>query len=191
MFDVGIWEIGVIGVVALVVLGPERLPKVARTAGHMFGRLQRYVANVKADINREMEASEFSKLKEEVQSAAKTFETSVRDHASSVESEARALEKDATPALGNGSSADAGTKSQADLLAEQEAGLPSLDPSPATPTTPTTPTTSTTEPSRPVNTVAPSVDNPQAATSTYSPVVSSEQRFDLGIEPPRALGRNR
>jgi sec-independent protein translocase protein TatB len=185
MFDVGIWEIGVIGVVALVVLGPERLPKVARTAGHMFGRLQRYVANVKADINREMEASEFSKLKEEVQSAAKTFETSVRDHASSVESEARALEKDATPALGNGSSADAGTKSQADLLAEQEAGLPSLDPSP------TTPTTSTTEPSRPVNTVAPSVDNPQAATSTYSPVVSSEQRFDLGIEPPRTLGRNR
>ena len=62
------YEILVIGVVALVVLGPERLPKVARTAGHLFGRLQRYVNGVKADISREMEASEFSKIKQEVSS---------------------------------------------------------------------------------------------------------------------------
>ena len=56
MFDIGFTEIVVIAVVALIVLGPERLPKAARTLGHLFGRLQRYVADVKADINREMRA---------------------------------------------------------------------------------------------------------------------------------------
>ena len=58
MFDVGFTEIMVIAVVALIVLGPEKLPKTARTLGHLFGRLQRYVADVKADINREMELEE-------------------------------------------------------------------------------------------------------------------------------------
>ena len=58
MFDIGFSELMVIAVVALVVLGPERLPKVARTAGHLFGRLQRYVNDVKADINREIELEE-------------------------------------------------------------------------------------------------------------------------------------
>jgi sec-independent protein translocase protein TatB len=77
MFDVGIWELAVIGVVALVVLGPERLPKVARTAGHLFGRLQRYVAQVKSDINREMEASELSKVKTEFESAAQSFKQDI------------------------------------------------------------------------------------------------------------------
>ena len=52
MFDIGISEIMVIAFVALIVLGPEKLPKTARTLGHLFGRLQRYVADVKADINR-------------------------------------------------------------------------------------------------------------------------------------------
>ena len=56
MFDVGFSEIIVIAVVALIVLGPEKLPKTARTLGHLFGRLQRYVADVKADINRELAA---------------------------------------------------------------------------------------------------------------------------------------
>ena len=56
MFDIGISEIMVIAVVALIVLGPEKLPKTARTLGHLFGRLQRYVTDVKADINREIAA---------------------------------------------------------------------------------------------------------------------------------------
>ena len=73
MFDIAFSEIVVIGVVALVVIGPERLPKVARTLGHMFGRLQRYVNDVKADISREMELDELRKLKTEVQSAARDF----------------------------------------------------------------------------------------------------------------------
>lgn len=57
MFDVGFSELIVIAIVALVVIGPERLPKVARTAGLLLGRLQRYVNDVKADIKREMQAS--------------------------------------------------------------------------------------------------------------------------------------
>ena len=70
MFDIGFSEIVVIAVVALIVIGPERLPKAARTLGHLFGRLQRYVNDVKADINREMELDELRKLQREVQTAA-------------------------------------------------------------------------------------------------------------------------
>ncbi len=58
-------------------IGPERLPKTARTLGHLFGRLQRYVNDVKADINREMELDELRKLQREVQGAARDFEQSV------------------------------------------------------------------------------------------------------------------
>ncbi len=64
MFDVGISELMVIAVVALVVIGPERLPKVARTAGLLLGRLQRYVSDVKADINREIQLDELKKLQQ-------------------------------------------------------------------------------------------------------------------------------
>jgi twin arginine-targeting protein translocase TatB len=65
MFDVGFSEMLVIGIVALVVIGPERLPRVARTLGVLFGRMQRYVSQVKADINREMEAADLGKVKSE------------------------------------------------------------------------------------------------------------------------------
>ena len=77
MFDIGFSEIVVIAVVALIVIGPERLPKTARTLGHLFGRLQRYVADVKADINREMQLDELKKLQQEVHSAATEIESSV------------------------------------------------------------------------------------------------------------------
>jgi sec-independent protein translocase protein TatB len=66
MFDIGFSEIVLIGVVALVVIGPERLPKTARTLGLLFGRLQRYVNEVKADISREMELDELRRLRKEV-----------------------------------------------------------------------------------------------------------------------------
>jgi sec-independent protein translocase protein TatB len=92
VFDIAFSEIVVIAVVALVVIGPERLPKVARTLGHMFGRLQRYVNEVKADISREMELDELRKLKSEVQSAARDIETSMTDAARSFESGARSIE---------------------------------------------------------------------------------------------------
>ena len=77
MFDIGFSEMVVIAVVALIVIGPERLPKAARTLGHLFGRLQRYVSDVKADINREMELDELRKLQREVQSAAHDIEAGV------------------------------------------------------------------------------------------------------------------
>ncbi|HET9576290.1 MAG TPA: Sec-independent protein translocase protein TatB [Usitatibacter sp.] len=89
MFDIGFSELIVIGVVALVVIGPERLPKVARTAGVLMGRLQRYVAQVKADINREMETAELGKVKQEFESAARSFQSEVESKASEVEREIR------------------------------------------------------------------------------------------------------
>ncbi len=78
MFDISFTEILVIAVVALVVLGPERLPKVARTLGHLLGRAQRYVNDVKNDIQQEMELEELKKLKTSVHEAARSIENSVR-----------------------------------------------------------------------------------------------------------------
>lgn len=77
MFDIGFSELLVIAIVALVVIGPERLPKVARTAGHLLGRLQRYVNDVKSDINREMQLDELKKLQADVQESARSIEHSV------------------------------------------------------------------------------------------------------------------
>jgi sec-independent protein translocase protein TatB len=79
MFDIGFSELLVIGVVALLVIGPERLPKVARTAGHLFGRLQRYVNDVKADIQREIELDELKKLRTQFEDAARSVEQSVNE----------------------------------------------------------------------------------------------------------------
>ena len=90
MFDIGFSELIVIGIVALVVIGPEKLPRVARTVGHLLGRAQRYVNDVKADINREMHLEELKKLQSEVVDSARAMESSVRqeiDAAQSVFSE--------------------------------------------------------------------------------------------------------
>ena len=85
MFDVGFSEILVIAVVALIVIGPERLPKVARTMGHLFGRMQRYVNDVKADISREMELDELRKLQTTMQDAARSVESAVNREISDTE----------------------------------------------------------------------------------------------------------
>ena len=61
MFDLGFWELMLIGVVALLVVGPERLPGLARTAGQWLGRLRRFVRNVKQDIDQELAAEELQK----------------------------------------------------------------------------------------------------------------------------------
>jgi sec-independent protein translocase protein TatB len=95
MFDIGFSELLVIGVVALIVIGPERLPKVARTAGHLYGRLQRYVASVKSDISQEIQLDEMRRIgqgfKESVESAASDVQQQatvvdnfLRDEASNV-----------------------------------------------------------------------------------------------------------
>jgi len=92
MFDIGFSEIVVIAVVALIVIGPERLPKTARTLGHLFGRLQRYVNDVKADISREMELEELRKLQQEMKSAAHELESSMTAAATDVQSGVREVE---------------------------------------------------------------------------------------------------
>jgi sec-independent protein translocase protein TatB len=90
MFDIGFSELLVIGVVALIVIGPEKLPRVARTLGHLVGRMQRYVSDVKADINREVELEELRKMRDSVQQAATSIETSVNSTLSQTEQELNA-----------------------------------------------------------------------------------------------------
>ena len=78
MFDISFSEILVIATVALIVIGPERLPKVARTLGHLFGRAQRYANDVKSDIQREMELDELKKWKASVEETGRSIENSIR-----------------------------------------------------------------------------------------------------------------
>ena len=171
MLDMSFSEIAVIGVVALVVLGPERLPKVARTAGNLFGRLQRYVATVKADINREMDTSELAKIKQEVQDAAKSFEQSVQQQASSVETETAAISQSVNLDIASPAGAAATLPStQSDMLRDQEGGL-SDAPKEAT-----------------------NVDEPEPTPRVAMKVGGSPQtlnsqqgKLDFGIEPVRAL----
>ncbi len=116
MFDIGFSEIVVIAVVALIVIGPERLPKTARTLGHLFGRLQRYVTDVKADINRELELEELRKIQQHVQNAAKDFETSMTDAAHDVESGVRGVESQLNAAAADSPPAATGADGQAATL---------------------------------------------------------------------------
>lgn len=103
MFDIGASELFVIGVVALLVIGPERLPRVAKTVGHLFGRMQRYVTDVKADISREIELDELRKLQSTMQDAARSIEQSVSTQVNFIESEVKQagaeLEKQAQAAV--------------------------------------------------------------------------------------------
>jgi sec-independent protein translocase protein TatB len=92
MFDISFGELMIIGAVALIVIGPERLPRVARTAGHFLGRFQRYVAQVKSDIGREMELAELKKLQTSVEDAARDIEQSVKIEMHSAEQELRSAE---------------------------------------------------------------------------------------------------
>ena len=81
MIDLGISKIALIGVVALVVIGPEKLPRVARTLGNLMGKAQRYIADVKAEVNRTMDLEELKKMKDTVEGAARDVEGSVQSTA--------------------------------------------------------------------------------------------------------------
>lgn len=85
MFDLGFTELMMIALVGLVVIGPERLPKVARTLGHLLGRMQRYVSDVKSDISREMQLEDLKKLQVQVAEQARDMERQVNDQLQSVE----------------------------------------------------------------------------------------------------------
>ena len=77
MFDISFSELLIIGVVALLVLGPERLPRVARTVGHLFGRAQRYMNDVKSDIQREIDLEDISDIKKQMEDASSSIKQSV------------------------------------------------------------------------------------------------------------------
>lgn len=85
MFDIGFSELLIVGVVALIVIGPERLPRVARTVGHLYGRMQRYVSSVKSDISQEMQLDEMRRLGQD-------FKASVESAASGVEQQATVVD---------------------------------------------------------------------------------------------------
>ena len=97
MFDVGFSELMLIAVVALVVIGPERLPAVARTLGHLFGRLQRYVNEVKADISREIELDELKKFKNQFEEAAQSVESSLRSEVAGAEATLNSIAAEVNP----------------------------------------------------------------------------------------------
>jgi sec-independent protein translocase protein TatB len=99
MFDIGFSELMVIGIVALIVIGPERLPKVARTLGHLLGRAQRYVHDVKSDINREIQLDELKKLQSQVTDSARELESSVRQEYETARSSIEAPAQEAVAEL--------------------------------------------------------------------------------------------
>lgn len=113
MFDLGFSELMVIALVALIVIGPERLPRVARTLGHLAGRLQRYVADVKSDINREVELDELRNMRDSMQNAASDMQSSFNAEVHKTESELNAA--------AGGKTADADEKSEAAVSPAPEA----------------------------------------------------------------------
>ncbi len=103
MFDIGIYELGVIGVVALIVLGPEKLPKVARTVGNLLGRAQRYMADVKSEVSRQMELDELRSMKSTIETAAQDIQSTVSKNIGEVGHEFDSAWKEATAGLQDGS----------------------------------------------------------------------------------------
>ncbi len=87
MIDLGLSKLALIGVVALIVVGPERLPKVARMAGTLFGRAQRYINDVKSEVSREIELEELRKVHKDMQEAASNVEQTIAKNMSEIETE--------------------------------------------------------------------------------------------------------
>ena len=108
MFELSFGKMMIIAVVALIVLGPEKLPKVARTIGHLLGRARTYANTVKQDIDREMQMDELRKLQQQAQEAARSFETAVSDAGRSVEQEASSMQNSMNASLEQAESAALG-----------------------------------------------------------------------------------
>lgn len=160
MFDVSFTEMMVIGVIALIVIGPERLPKVARTVGHLLGRAQRYVNDVKSDIKREVELDELRKFKSEMDDAAGSVTNSLRDTENSIRT-------------GLNDTAQTATKEISDLKKEVEspAGATNPSTSDATSVSATTAATTSVDVS-PAGTAAPAdtvLDAPAATPQPKTP----------------------
>ena len=107
MIDFGFDKLALIGAVALIVIGPEKLPKLARTVGHMFGKAQRYVADVKAEVNRSIELDELKKMRTQFEDAARDVEQNVRAEVNDAKSAFDTDWNSATAGLGDSSSTEA------------------------------------------------------------------------------------
>ncbi|KMQ81226.1 Twin-arginine translocation protein TatB [Candidatus Burkholderia pumila] len=117
MLDLGLTKMALIGVVALVVLGPERLPGVARMAGALFGRAQRYINNVKSEVAREMELDELKKMRTEFETATTNVETTIHDNLKQHEIELNDAWNQGTPvslSVAGGASSDADSAAATD-----------------------------------------------------------------------------
>jgi sec-independent protein translocase protein TatB len=101
MIDFGFDKIALIGAVALIVIGPEKLPRVARTVGHLIGKAQRYVADVKAEVNRSIELDELKKMKTQFEDAARNVEQTVSSEINSATSELEKSWASDNPLLAN------------------------------------------------------------------------------------------
>ena len=117
MIEFGFDKIALIGAVALIVIGPEKLPKVARTVGHLFGKAQRYVADVKAEVNRSIELDELKKMKTQFEDAARNVENTVRSEVQSASNSFENDWKDATGGLGSSGSSSTSSPSSYEPLA--------------------------------------------------------------------------
>jgi len=102
MLDFGFDKIALIGAVALIVIGPEKLPRVARTVGALIGKAQRYVADVKAEVNRSIELEELQKMKKQFETAATDIQSSVQREVNEASQSFESSWKDATAGLESG-----------------------------------------------------------------------------------------
>ena len=171
MFDVSLTELMVIGVVALIVIGPERLPKVARTVGHLLGRAQRYVNDVKSDIQREIELDELRKFKSEMETAAQGVQKSLHETQASLEEPVQQLRAELDEAAREVNGQPAAQAPAADASEALPAPTPAAgSPAAGSPAAGSPAAQPATEPAR---TIAPPAQNPNLA-------------LDLGPEPAQA-----
>lgn len=101
MFDIGFWELSLIGIVALLVIGPERLPAVARTVGKYVGRANRFVANIKDDISKELKDEDLKRILAEQQKLADEYKNAASEMNASIASETESLRSETESLRGN------------------------------------------------------------------------------------------
>ncbi|MCK9511013.1 MAG: Sec-independent protein translocase protein TatB [Pigmentiphaga sp.] len=188
MFDLSFFELLVIGAVALVVIGPERLPRVARTAGQWVGKIQRYVSDVKNDINREMEIEELRRLRAEMNETARSVEATALSMENSLRQQA-SLDLDEPAANAGEAAAPAGA---ADETLAAIPSVPSAEQEPAPeepPAVGTVPAPSaSSSPQNPPSAANPAPDQPSVASlapdQPEAPVAAgSDSRSSASAEP--------
>jgi sec-independent protein translocase protein TatB len=202
MFDISFSELMIIGVVALLVIGPERLPKVARTLGLLLGRAQRYVNDVKTDIKREMDAGEFNNLKNQFDEAAGSVKASLENASNTLRNpleEAQQALRDTGQSLESsikGADTESKAASEEQLASDTTAtpkGVPAKDA--ATPSDANAPEsdvgqakkpTSATGESPPANAFPEEHSNWPSSTEHWAPDYADAQHDEPGTQGPAA-----